>query len=79
LDEDPGSERAQALAARWQALVEQFTGGDPDVTQSVRNLYADQANWPAEFRQQMSTFHNPKVWEFMHRAIAWSKRMQPPR
>ncbi len=71
LDEDPGSERVQALAARWKGLVEQFTLGDPDVTQSVRNLYADQVNWPTEFQQQMAPFHNPKVWEFMHRALGW--------
>lgn len=71
LDEDPGSERAQSLAARWKGLVEQFTAGDPDVTQSVRNLYADQVNWPTEFQQQMAPFHNPRVWEFMHRALGW--------
>jgi MerR family transcriptional regulator, thiopeptide resistance regulator len=76
LDEDPGSERAQSLAARWKALVEQFTCGDPDVTQSLRNLYADQANWPADFQQQMAPFRNPKVWEFMQRAM---EQMQSPR
>jgi MerR family transcriptional regulator, thiopeptide resistance regulator len=78
LDEDPGSERAQALAlaARWKGLVEQFTGGDPDIAESVRSLYADQANWSAELRQQMAPFHKGKAWEFMHRAMAWRKRMQ---
>jgi hypothetical protein len=43
---DPSSERAQALAARWSALIESFTGGNPGIAQSLSNLYKDQANWP---------------------------------
>jgi MerR family transcriptional regulator, thiopeptide resistance regulator len=73
LGEEPASERAQALAARWKELVEQFTGADPDITASVRNLYADRPNWPAEFREQMAPFHNPRVWEFVHRALEWRR------
>ncbi|MBV9957824.1 MAG: MerR family transcriptional regulator, partial [Acidobacteria bacterium] len=44
---DPASERAQGLAARWSALIESFTGGNPGIAQSLSNLYKDQANWPA--------------------------------
>lgn len=44
---DPSSERAQALAARWNGLIEEFTGGDPEILASLKRLYADQANWPA--------------------------------
>jgi DNA-binding transcriptional MerR regulator len=47
LDEDPAGEKAQALAARWAALIEAFTGGDPGIRESLGKLYADQANWPA--------------------------------
>lgn len=43
---DPKSERAQALAARWSALIEEFTGGDPEILANLKRLYADQANWP---------------------------------
>lgn len=43
---DPQSERAQALAARWNALIEEFTGGNPEILASLKRLYADQANWP---------------------------------
>lgn len=46
---DPASERAQALAARWQELIERFTGGDPGIAESLRKLYADRDNWPADF------------------------------
>lgn len=48
---DPASERAQALAARWEGLVEEFTGGDPGIRENLRRLYADQANWPSTFRK----------------------------
>jgi DNA-binding transcriptional MerR regulator len=48
---DPASERAQALAARWEALIEEFTGGDPGIRESLRRLYADQANWPSTFQK----------------------------
>lgn len=51
---DPGSERGQGLAARWSGLVSQFTMGDPGITESLKNLYADQANWPTTFRKPYS-------------------------
>ena len=45
----------------------------PDITQGVRNLYADQANWPASSQQQMKPFMNKEVWSFIHKAIALRK------
>jgi DNA-binding transcriptional MerR regulator len=48
---DPASGRAQALAARWKGLVEEFTGGDPGIRENLRRLYADQANWPSTFQK----------------------------
>lgn len=47
----PESGRAQGLAARWQTLVEAFTGGDPEVEAGLRKLYSDDANWPAPFQK----------------------------
>jgi DNA-binding transcriptional MerR regulator len=73
LGEDPAGARVQALADRWTALVEGFTKGDPDITQGVKNLYADQANWPASFQQQAKPFMNKEVWAFIHKAIALRK------
>ena len=46
LGEDPASEKAQALIARWAELIERFTGGDPGIRENLGRLYADQANWP---------------------------------
>ena len=51
---DPASESAQALAARWEGLVEEFTGGDPGIRENLRRLYADQANWPSTFQKPYS-------------------------
>jgi DNA-binding transcriptional MerR regulator len=36
---DPGEERMRGLALRWTALVEQFTGGDPEIAASMKKMY----------------------------------------
>lgn len=36
---DPQSAEAQALAGRWQALIDAFTGGDAGITRSLGNLW----------------------------------------
>lgn len=36
---DPASETMQRLAARWQGLIEEFTGGDPGIYQSLQTMY----------------------------------------
>jgi MerR family transcriptional regulator, thiopeptide resistance regulator len=67
IDKDPASPEAQALADRWMELVGQFTAGDPQITEGVKKLYADRENWPADFKQKMQPFGNPRVWEYMDR------------
>jgi DNA-binding transcriptional MerR regulator len=69
LHEDPASETAQALGARWKKLVASFTGGDREVGAGLNRLYADRPNWPSEAQQQMAPYNNPKVWEFMARVL----------
>ena len=73
LDEDPASEKAQALAARWSKLVESFTGGDAEVSAGLKKVWADRQNWPATLQQQAAPFMNQKVWEFMGKAMACGK------
>ena len=69
--EDPAGEKGQALAARWTALVEEFTGGDPEVTSGLQNLYRDSANWPRQAKEQIQPFRiSAEVWEFIKRAMA---------
>lgn len=52
--EDPASDRAQVLAERWSQLLEAFTGSDPGIAANLRQLYADQANWPSTARKPFS-------------------------
>jgi DNA-binding transcriptional MerR regulator len=38
----PTDPKAQELARRWMGLVNEFTGGDPEVAKSLGNLYANE-------------------------------------
>lgn len=73
LDQDPASARAQELAGRWKTLVERFTGGDASITQGLNRLYQDRENWPASAKQQMSPYSDPKIWDFIKKAMAATK------
>jgi MerR family transcriptional regulator, thiopeptide resistance regulator len=70
LGEDPAGQKGRALAARWTGLVEEFTGGDPEVTSGLKKLYADRVNWPSQAKEQMQPFRiSPEVWGFINAAI----------
>jgi DNA-binding transcriptional MerR regulator len=43
---DPASERAKELAKRWLALINAFTGGNPEIAEGLTKLYTDRQNWP---------------------------------
>ena len=45
-DESPESETGRRLAERKQKLIDLFTDGDPGITENLRKLYTDKANWP---------------------------------
>lgn len=74
LDEDPAGEKARTLAVRWQALVEEFTAGDPDITGGVGNVWANHHQWPDSLKQQARPYTNPKVWEFMDQVRACGRK-----
>ena len=42
--DDPASESSQALARRWNGLVEEFTGGDAGIRQSLDNVYENESD-----------------------------------
>jgi DNA-binding transcriptional MerR regulator len=73
LDEDPASEKAQSLVARWRKLVESFTGGDPEVSRGLGQAWADRGNWSGAMKEQTGSFANPKVWEFIKKAMGSSQ------
>ncbi|MDP9018254.1 MAG: MerR family transcriptional regulator [Candidatus Eremiobacteraeota bacterium] len=53
-DDDPGSPQAQALAEQWHGLISQFTRGEPDIEQSLKNVYADKSAQPRGFSPPFS-------------------------
>lgn len=59
---DPASESVQQLARRWSALVREFTGGDPGIARSLRNMYQ---NEPGMTQKQGL---DPALMEFLGRA-----------
>lgn len=67
LGEDPAGAKAQALAARWNNLVGEFTGGDPEIQKGLNAMYADQANWPEGPKQNWRI--RPEIQEFIEKAM----------
>jgi hypothetical protein len=41
---DPSDPTVVALGARWRALIEAFTGGDPGIRASLQKMYEDQGS-----------------------------------
>jgi len=64
---DPASPEVQPLVRRWQELVREFTGGDPQIAGAVRKMYAGE---PA-VRQR--TGLDEGIMEYVGRAIAAAK------
>jgi MerR family transcriptional regulator, thiopeptide resistance regulator len=42
MERDPADPAVQAIVARWDSLIEHFTGGDPGIRDSLQKLYDDQ-------------------------------------
>ena len=40
----PTDPKVQELARRWNALIEEFTGGDPGIRNSLGQMYASEEN-----------------------------------
>lgn len=50
----PADERAQKLAARWQSLVDEFTGGDKEIQAGLNKMYSDEKNWQTDWKKPFS-------------------------
>jgi DNA-binding transcriptional MerR regulator len=68
--EDPASERAQALAARWSELIKGFTGGNQEIQTGLNKMYADRNSWPASMPRPFSD----QVQAFMVEAMKHRKK-----
>jgi MerR family transcriptional regulator, thiopeptide resistance regulator len=64
---NPASERVQALARRWMGLVEEFTGGNPEIEKSLRTMYEQE---PA-VRERAGI--DPQIFAYLSKAIAAAK------
>jgi MerR family transcriptional regulator, thiopeptide resistance regulator len=62
---DPADPEVQALAARWQGLIEEFTGGDPGIRASLERVYREQG--PARASQGML---DAELAAYVQRALA---------
>lgn len=63
---DPGDPGVQALARRWQALIDEFTGGDPGIAESLGRLWKEQGD---ELAARHGMEHDPRVHEYAGRAL----------
>ena len=62
---DPGDPRMRELAQRWRGLIEQFTGGDPGIRESLQRMYREEG--VARASQGMV---DPQLTEYVGQALA---------
>jgi thioredoxin len=71
LGEDPGSERVQALVARWFELSRKATmSGDPALQTDSPTAWMDRANWPPAMKRRIEEFRLEEITAFLGRAFA---------
>jgi len=63
---DPTSPQVVALGRRWRALIEAFTGGNPEIEKSLRTMYQ---NEPVHEKIQ-GTPHHPGMMAYIGKAMA---------
>jgi len=66
---DPADERVQKLARRWMGLVQEFTGGNPGITQSLGRMYKEETTVAG-----MDTAHMRQMMEYVGKAMAAAKK-----
>ncbi|MDE2135679.1 MAG: MerR family transcriptional regulator [Alphaproteobacteria bacterium] len=64
---DPSSPVALNLARRWQALVDQFTGGDPAIAAKARAVWSEAM---ADLKAGPKLPLNPEIFAFVGKAMA---------
>jgi DNA-binding transcriptional MerR regulator len=64
---DPQDAVVQALAARWHALISEFTGGDPGLERGLKTMYLSEPTAPQKFGMPPDMM---KLAEYIRRAAA---------
>jgi DNA-binding transcriptional MerR regulator len=70
---NPESAEGQALAGRWDGLMEGFTGGNAAVQEGLKKVWANAGQMPAEMKQNTQPFRdamNPEICGFIAKARA---------
>jgi hypothetical protein len=70
LDEDPRSDKAQALAARWMELMEVGSGAIAPAHGDYEKLIQWVQNWPEDFRKEIHAIDYEKISEFLLKALS---------
>jgi hypothetical protein len=65
---DPASDEVLELARKSASLIEEFTGGDPGIRDSLSNMY--RVDGPEEVLEGHGMQMAPGLWEYMGRARA---------
>ncbi len=63
---DPRAEEVRAIARKAQGLILEFTGGDPGISQSLKNMY--QAEGPENVLNGHAIDADAELWSYMRRA-----------
>ena len=66
---DPADPRVQALADRWMALVQEFTGGNPGISDSLGRMYQQESTVAG-----MDTAPIRELGEYITRAMSARKQ-----
>lgn len=74
LGEDPGGERAQALADRWLSLSVRAYSGDPEVQTDSRTAWMDREHWPPEMKRRIAEFNLEELNAFVEQAAISSRK-----
>ena len=73
-DEDPGSEKAQAVSDRWLALSLRAYHGDAEVQTDSMTAWADRANWPRMMKQRVADLQLEDINTFIQQAAISSRK-----
>ncbi len=64
---DPTSPEILAIARRWKALVEEFTGGDPTLMRAVKTMYENEGPM---LQQQLGEVPTPEMFAYISKSFA---------
>jgi hypothetical protein len=84
LERDPRSEPAQALLARWQALLDVASNGDEEIKADSAAFVRRRESWPDGMRRYIASLYDTdvKTWsrvtEFIEQALAYKTSGKTP-